>query len=92
MEGVTLRKHADPTEGYRDGLSVAEAQAIIQVDPSLIYCHVQQDGWLVKGVAHWSCAGYNADSYFRGSEYLGPDEYDAEPRWVDASEQVDSAE
>lgn len=35
--GLTLRKHADPTEGAREGLSVEEAREIAAEDPSLVW-------------------------------------------------------
>lgn len=38
--GLTLNKFADPTEGAREGLTVAEAREIAAQDPSLIYCDV----------------------------------------------------
>lgn len=34
---LVLRKYADPTEGARDSLSVAQAREIATEDPSLIY-------------------------------------------------------
>lgn len=34
---LTLCKAADPIEGFRDGLTVAEARVIASEDPSLIY-------------------------------------------------------
>jgi hypothetical protein len=33
---LTLSKHADPTGGVREGLSLAEARAIVQKDPDLV--------------------------------------------------------
>lgn len=35
--GYALCKHADPTEGDREGLSLEEAQAIAREDVSLLY-------------------------------------------------------
>lgn len=37
LHGVELHKYADPTEGARDGLTVAEAREIAAVDPSLVW-------------------------------------------------------
>lgn len=36
-EGKTLCKYADPIEGAREGLTLAEALEVAQEDPSLIY-------------------------------------------------------
>jgi hypothetical protein len=37
-EGLTLRKHADPTEDARDGLTIDEAEGVAAIDPALIWC------------------------------------------------------
>lgn len=39
-DGRTLSKHADPTEGAREGLTAAEARDVAREDPSLIYLDV----------------------------------------------------
>lgn len=36
-EGLTICKHADPTEGAREGLTADEASDIAAEDPALIY-------------------------------------------------------
>ena len=88
-DGVTLHKYADPTEGYRTGVSVAEARDIAKEDANLIYCIVQPTGWT------GDAAGYNVADYFTGSlngtarsgaKYLGPDAEGIEPTWSDANE------
>jgi hypothetical protein len=38
--GLTLSKHADPTEDAREGLSVSKAYEIAKHDPSLVYLAV----------------------------------------------------
>lgn len=38
--GLTLSKHADPTEGAREGLSLVEAREVAAEDPSLIHVTV----------------------------------------------------
>lgn len=35
--GFALSKHADPTEGARDGLTIDEAREIAAEDPGLVY-------------------------------------------------------
>lgn len=37
QHGLTLKKYTDPTEEAREGLTVAEANAVVGEDPSLIY-------------------------------------------------------
>ena len=87
-DGVTLHKYADPTEGYRQGVSVAEAREIARQDASLIYCLVQPTGWT------GDATGCDVADYFRGSldgmarsgaQYLGPDADGVEPTWSDAA-------
>lgn len=39
--GLTLSKHADPTEGTRAGLTVEEAEEVAAEDPSLIWIAVR---------------------------------------------------
>lgn len=56
--GVRLDKHTDPTEGAREGLTIAEAHAVASEDPSLIFAHVmvpssltareRDDNWIVE--------------------------------------------
>lgn len=41
--GLPLSKYADPTEGEREGLTVAEAREIAREDPSLIYVVMPAD-------------------------------------------------
>ncbi len=86
-DGVTLHKYADPTDGYREGVSVSEAREIAKQDANLIYCVVQPTGW------NGDVEGYNVSDYFRGSlhgtarsgaKYLGPDADGVEPTWSDA--------
>lgn len=38
---VTLRKHTDPTEGDRDGLTLTEAREIADVDDGLVYVELR---------------------------------------------------
>lgn len=45
--GLTLCKYTDPTEGAREGLTVAEARAVARQDPSLIYVETTE---LVRNV------------------------------------------
>ena len=86
---VTLHKYADPTDGYRKGVSVSEARDIAKEDANLIYCIVQPTGWT------GDATGYNVADYFPGSldgtarsgaKYLGPDADGVEPTWSDANE------
>ncbi len=83
-DGVTLQKYADPVEGYRNVVSVSEANEIAKTDPNLIYCIVQPSGWTANA------EGRNVADYFRGSlngearsgaTYLGPDCDGVEPTW-----------
>lgn len=85
-EGVTLHKYADPIEGYRKCISLAEAREILKDDANLIYCLVVPTGWTGDH------AGYNIADYFPGSldgyarsgaKYLGPDSHGVEPIWSD---------
>jgi hypothetical protein len=39
-ETIVLCKYADPTEGAREGLTVAEARAVTKEDPGLIWADV----------------------------------------------------
>ena len=47
ITGAILNKYADPTEGARSGLSIAEAEAVIAEDPSLIWCAVPRAAFCV---------------------------------------------
>jgi hypothetical protein len=38
---LTLSKYADPIEGWRDGLTPAEAEAVSEEDPGLVYLDVE---------------------------------------------------
>ena len=40
---VTLYKYADPVEGPRSGLTLLEAEAIIEEDPGLVYCELPEE-------------------------------------------------
>ena len=42
-EGLTLNKHPDAVDGPRQGLSVAEAEAIAAEDPNLIWLDVPEE-------------------------------------------------
>jgi len=42
-QGLTLNKHPDRVQGPRQGLTVAEAEAIADDDPALIYLDVDED-------------------------------------------------
>lgn len=41
LNGLTLSKYSDPTEGARDGLSVEEAREVAAEDPALIYLEIE---------------------------------------------------
>ncbi len=88
-DGVTLHKYADPIEGYRAGVSVAEAREIAKEDAGLIYCIVQPVGWVGGDAAERNVADYfpgSLDGLARSSaKYLGPDDDGIEPTWSDAS-------
>jgi len=43
QEGLTLNKHPDTIEGPRIGLSIAEAEAIADEEPELIWLDVPED-------------------------------------------------
>lgn len=55
--GMMLRKHADPTEGARDGLTADEAREVARIDPSLVWVEVLRrhahavPAWLDAAVA-----------------------------------------
>jgi hypothetical protein len=40
---LTLSKYADPIEGWRDGLTPAEAEAVSEEDPGLVYIDVAEE-------------------------------------------------
>jgi hypothetical protein len=42
-QGLTLNKHPDAAQGPREGLTVAEAEAIASEDPALIWLDVDED-------------------------------------------------
>lgn len=46
-EGLTLHKHADPTEDARDGLTIDEAEGVAAIDPALVWIdrggHIPRD-------------------------------------------------
>ena len=48
--GLTLSKYADPTEGARTGLSIAEAEEVALEDPSLIWVRGGRPSWRVQPV------------------------------------------
>lgn len=74
-KGITLSKHADPTEGARNGITVDEALAIVAEDPSLIYLTLT--GWTAgDGSGH---EGYDPNCYFDGGAYRGQDVCGIEP-------------
>ena len=77
-DGVTIRKHADPTEGARDGLTIEEAAEIAAQDQSLIFVTVELAGWAGDDT------GLHVGDYFRDGKYLGPDPDGTEPIWKDA--------
>lgn len=78
-DGLTLRKYTDPIEAA-GVVDEDKAREIIAIDPSLIYVHVTESGWTQHA------EGVNVSDYFRGAQYLGPDEYDTEPVWSDVEE------
>jgi hypothetical protein len=40
---LRIDKHADPTEGAREGLTVGEAKGVCHYDPSLVYVTLGDD-------------------------------------------------
>ena len=42
-QGLTLNKHPDSIQGPHSGLTIAEAEAIAEEDPELIWLDVGQD-------------------------------------------------
>jgi hypothetical protein len=42
-EGLTLNKHPDAVDGPRQGLTVAEAEAVAAEDPKLIWLEVSEE-------------------------------------------------
>lgn len=42
QHNLTLSKYGDPTEGAREGLTVAEAREIAREDPGLLYVEVAE--------------------------------------------------
>lgn len=53
LHGVTLHKHADPTEEARGGLTPDEAREIAAEDPSLIWLPEPEDGYPAIRVTDW---------------------------------------
>lgn len=53
--GRTLSKYADPTDGARTGLSVAEAEEIAKEDPALVYLETEIDEAAAQAAALIMC-------------------------------------
>lgn len=78
--GGTLRKHADPTEGAREGLNPSEARDVAAQDPSLIFCEITDaDAHAIRNLAWQDRSGEVDDSYARTG-----DAEDTIRRWYDA--------
>lgn len=45
QEGLTLNKHPDAIDGPRQGLSIAEAEAIAAENPNLIWLDVRESDY-----------------------------------------------
>ncbi len=83
-ENLTIHCYANPID---DGgiVTLGVAQQIAKDDPSLIYAMVVPAGWRNAAGNHCDSEGRTVEAYFRGSEYLGPDDEGVEPCWSDAS-------
>jgi hypothetical protein len=78
---ITLRKHADPIDGHRTGITINEARKIAKEDASLVYAVVKPTGWNADPD---QTAGYHFADYFDASgNYQGPDEDGVEPTFED---------
>jgi hypothetical protein len=89
-DGVTLSKYADPVEGFRPRITVAEARDIVREDAGLVYCVVRPVGWTAgDGTGHEGKAvldyfgGALEGHALSGARYLGPDAHGIEPVWAD---------
>ena len=82
-ENLTIRCYANP---INDGgvVTLGEAIGIVRDDPSLIYANVTPTGWRDASGNHCDGEGRTVEGYFRGNEYLGPDDDGIEPCWNDA--------
>lgn len=88
-DGLTLHCHANPVDG--GGIVTLEkAREIVREDQSLIYVLATPTGWYGENYVFRleGPEGYNVDDYFRGAEYLGPDEFGVEPTWTDTPAKV----
>lgn len=82
-ESITIQCHANPID-EGGPVSAGIARQIAKEDPSLVYIQCTPTGWRDRSGNHCDADGRNVSDYFRGSEYLGPDEDGIEPCWSEA--------
>lgn len=54
--GLALNKHNDPTEGAREGLTVAEAKSVAREDPNLIWVDIDLP---IEVIARWDAEDWD---------------------------------